>query len=167
MIRRSAETKDLIILVADRNMEASVQGVLSRRESLRIRQIDYDIRRHPEKDPGCRMSGVGFLQPFINQYAHAIIIFDLEGCGRDDDLVINIEHDIMADLNGAGWINNSEVIVIEPELDIWFWSDSPHVEEVLGWQTDGPSLSEWLIQRGFRNSNQIKPSRPKKRLKRY
>lgn len=164
MTRDSRKKKDLIILVADRNMEASVQGILSRRESLRVRPIECDIRRHPEKDPGCRVSGAGYLQPFINQYDHAIIIFDLEGCGRDEDSVLDIERDIMSDLTESGWGSNAAVIVIEPELDIWFWSDSPHVDEVLGWSSESQTLSDWLIQKGFRDVDQIKPSRPKEAL---
>jgi len=35
--------KDLVILVADKNMEYSVKGILSRPQALSIRQITFDI----------------------------------------------------------------------------------------------------------------------------
>jgi hypothetical protein len=160
----SAEKKDLLVLVADRNMEAAVEGILSRCKSLNIRKIEFDIRRHPEKDSGCRVSGVEYLKPFINQYNYAIIVFDLEGCGLYDKSVDDIECIIEDSLKKTGWDNNAAVIVIEPELDIWVWSDSPHVDEVLGWSSNPQSLSEWLVQHGLREKGQIKPARPKEAL---
>ena len=44
--------KDLIILVADKNMEFAVRGILTRLEALGIRDITYDLYVHPERDPG-------------------------------------------------------------------------------------------------------------------
>jgi len=73
--------RDLVVLVADRDMEAAIGGMLRRHASLGIRPVIPDIRRHPEKDCGCRTGGIEFLSPFVNQYDHALLMFDFEGCG--------------------------------------------------------------------------------------
>ncbi len=49
--------RDLIILAADGQMTAAMDGILSRGKSLRFRDVDYDIYAHPEKDPGCFLRG--------------------------------------------------------------------------------------------------------------
>jgi hypothetical protein len=62
-------------------MEAAVGGMMGRHASLGIRPVNLHIRRHPEKDCGCRTGGIEFLSPFANQYDHALLMFDFEGCG--------------------------------------------------------------------------------------
>ncbi|HIE01121.1 MAG TPA: hypothetical protein EYP59_12680 [Thiotrichaceae bacterium] len=110
--------KDLVILVADKNMEYAVKGLLSRPEALSIREISFDIFIHPYHDPGCLNEGHYFLQSALNQYRHALILFDREGCGREG--------------------------LTRQELEIWVWSDSPHVAEILGWKNKQPDLKTWL-----------------------
>ncbi len=156
--------KDLLVLVADRNMEAMLKGILTRNKSLDLRDFQFDIRRHPEKDPGCRVNGVGYLQPFVNQYNHALIIFDMEGCGCNHESVSDIEHEIGKNLKITGWNDKAAVIIIEPELEIWVWSDSPHVDEALGWDSNDTNCFDWLIEQGFIAEGQIKPDRPKEAL---
>jgi hypothetical protein len=51
------EQKELIALVADRNMEFALRGLLSRERSLRASVASYDVFVHPEKDPGCFLKG--------------------------------------------------------------------------------------------------------------
>ena len=55
--------KDLILLVADKNMEASLRGLLSRFQSRRFRQVAFDLYVHPERDPGCLLRAHDFLRP--------------------------------------------------------------------------------------------------------
>ena len=50
----NGEPKDLIILVADKNMEHTIKGLLARPPALGIRPLSFDIRVHPERDAGCR-----------------------------------------------------------------------------------------------------------------
>jgi hypothetical protein len=45
--------KDLVFLVADKNMEYTVRGLLSSPARLQIRAIKFDIRVHDKSDPGC------------------------------------------------------------------------------------------------------------------
>ncbi len=156
--------QDLLVLVADRNMEAAVSGVLSRRQSLGIRPIVADIQRHPEKDSGCRVAGVEFLSAFINQYERAVLMFDHEGCGQETLSPEDLEAELEQALAVAGWDNRAATVVLTPELDIWVWSDSPHVANVLGWAGREPGLRSWLSERGFLPDAEAKPPRPKEAL---
>ena len=155
--------RDLIVLVADRNMEAAINGVLSRHASLGIRPVTSDIRRHPEKDCGCRTGGVEFLSPFVNQYNHALLMFDFEGCGVESKTIQEIENEMEEALKDH-WGDRGSVVVIDPELDIWVWSESPHVDRVLGWADHRPDLRSWLAEQGYLLPEQKKPIRPKEAL---
>jgi hypothetical protein len=56
-------------------------------------------------------------------------------------------------------------IVLEPELEIWVWSDSPEVDAALGWKNRNPSLRVWLSQQGYLNPGAFKPERPKEAMR--
>ncbi len=62
-----------------------------------------------------------------------------------------------------GW---SDVIVIEPEVEAWVWSDSPHVDACLGWHGRQPSLRHWLMHEGLMEPGGIKPRDPKEAFRR-
>lgn len=156
--------QDLVLLVADKDTEMSVRGILARRETLGIRSVRYSVYVHPEHDPGCRLRAHQFLRSFVNLYHHALVIFDREGCGRDAASRDELESDLEMRLNKSGWGDRAAVVVADPELEAWVWSDSPHVDEVLGWMGRNPNLRLWLQQRGFLLANQLKPARPKEAM---
>ena len=123
--------KDLVVLVADSHQEHTVSTLLTRRpQSLGIQQmsIDLDILRHPEHDPGVFHKAGDFLSAFARRYQHALVLIDAEWGGFSAE---KIEEKIQDDLNENGWEGRSAVIVIDPELEIWVWSTSPHVPEVI------------------------------------
>ncbi len=151
---------DLLVLVSDRNTEAVVEGILSRPQSLRIRPIVSRILVHPEKDPGCRLHGHELLRIHHEAYRHAIMVFDREGSGADEMSREELEAECEQRLAGVGWKDRGSVIVLEPELEIWIWSDSPVVDEALNWKNRTPKLREWLLDRGFTFTSS-KPNRPK------
>lgn len=62
----------------------------------------------------------------------------------------------------SGWETRAAVVVPVPELEIWVWSDSPNVDEVLGWRGKNPSLRTWLKSEGLLNDVKSKPVEPKK-----
>ncbi len=155
--------KDLIVLVADKSMEEAVEGVLSRPPSLGIQSIRWEIFRHPEKDAGCRAHGIAFLEPHVRSYRHALLMFDREGCGDETTPVENLEEILRRDLRSI-WADRADVVIIEPELDIWVWSDSPRVDEIIGWPAGAPSLRPWLESKGFLPPGRTKPERPKEAL---
>jgi hypothetical protein len=158
--------KDLVILVPDRNTEAAVVGLLTRTRSLGIGAVDFDRFVHPERDPGCRLRPDSFLRSMTNRYLHALVIFDHEGAGAPDAPRDVLETDVEARLRASGWGDRARAVVIDPELETWVWSDSPHVEAVLGWEGRSVRVRDWLQTQGLLGRDQAKPSRPKEAMER-
>ena len=159
----SASPKDPVVLVADKNMEEGMRGLLSRHSALGIRPLSYDLYTHPHHDPGCLNDGAEFLRAFARRYHYALVMFDREGCGSAqprEDLVAVVQ----VALARSGWDGRSATIVLDPELEVWVWSDSPHVEEVLGWRGGEPGLRTWLQGWGYLQEGESKPARPKEAL---
>lgn len=160
----NALVRDLIVLVADRNMEATVTGILNHHQKLGMRPIQFDVQRHPETDAGCRSKGAQYLAAFAKQYRYAILMFDHEGCGREDVAPGILEQSITEELLAAGWQGSATAIVIVPELDVWVWSDSPNVDGILGWKGRSPKLRQWLMDERYLLAGNPKPVRPKEAL---
>jgi len=158
--------KDLVVLVADRDMESAVRGVLGRPEALGIRPLSVDFHAHPHRDPGCLREGHEFLRSFTNQYRHAIVMLDREGCGRQESARQELEDQIEERLFNNGWADRAAAIVLDPELEIWIWSDSPEVDNALGWSGRQPNLRNWLREQELLGDNEQKPARPKEALER-
>jgi hypothetical protein len=154
--------KDLVVLAADGQIESTIRGILTRRRSLQIRAINADVYVHPEKDPGCLLRGHDFLRVFYRQYEHALVLFDREGCGRQDHPREALEEQIEKQLATSGWDDRAAAVVLDPELEIWVWSDSPEVDQSLGWAGRQPSLADWLVSEGYLAEGQVKPNAPKK-----
>jgi hypothetical protein len=156
--------KDLVVLAADGQIGAALDGLLCRAKSLRFREVVSNIFVHPQKDPGCFFRGHDFLRPFCRQYRFALVVFDREGCGRQQLSREVLETEIEQRLAVSGWGNRAAAVAIDPELEAWVWSDSPEVDQVLGWSNRTPSLSVWLKSEGFRTEDEAKPRQPKRAL---
>ncbi len=157
-----AMRSDLVVLVADLDTESAIHGLLSRPDALGIRSIQTRIFRHPGRDPGCRAQSHEYLRSFCNQYAHALVIFDLEGSGRDKTPRSDLEREIEQRLSSNGWDSRAAALVIDPEIEVWIWSDSPHVADVCGWSGKVPTMHDWLNSNGFFPEGGSKPFPPKK-----
>ena len=157
---------DLIVLVADKNMASAVEGLLSRPEALEISAIQRDIYTHPERDPGCLRKSADFLKPFTSDYAHALVLLDRDGCGMDQLSRQELEQQVETQLDSGGWGDRAAAIVIDPELEAWVWSDSPHVSSILGWGDRTPDLQTWLQEEGFLSEGLQKPVKPKEAVER-
>lgn len=156
--------KDIVFLVPCHNIEFSLRGLLTRHESLGFRKLvdrDYDIRRHPKRDPGCLQDSHNFLRPFCSQYAYALVLFDRAGCGKDYLSKDRLEKMVEEQLAVNGWGDRAAAIVFDPELEVWVWSESPHVDDVLGWKGKQPDLTTWLVEQGFKKEGAAKPLQPK------
>ena len=153
--------KDLVVLTPDKNWEAALQGIFSRHRSLGIRQITAETLRHPGKDPGCVNEGIKFLSDYSEQYRYGLLMFDHEGCGREQARPQDLQTELDQEFTRSAWGNRAKTVVLSPELEAWVWSDSLHVDDAAGWKNRQPSLRNWLIQRGWLQQGAIKPARPK------
>jgi len=160
----SGDPLDLLVLVADADIEETMKGLLGNPGRLGIRPIRWHIRRHVDRDPGCARRSVEFLRPFRNQYTHALVVFDHEGSGREAEARAELEQVLEGELARSGWrVDAARVIVLEPEVEAWVWSPSPHVATALGW-SDWESLRQWLVSRALLDPQAIKPARPKEAM---
>jgi hypothetical protein len=158
--------RDLAVLVADKNMEFALGGLLTRHRSMGIRPVTFTIYRHPERDPGCFRFAHDLMRSSSSNHAHALVMFDREGCGREDLTRGELEQKVEARLAQNGWNDRAVAIVLDPELEVWVWSDSPHVDAALGWEGQHQSLRTWLVQNGFANTQREKPMHPKEAVER-
>jgi len=158
--------KDLVVLVADKDIEFTLKGLFSRSNSFHIQDIsqNYDIFVHPQRDPGCYKGCVDFLRPFTKEYKYALVCFDHEGSGQEKRSREEIENELEKHLRDSGWEERVSVVLFEPELEIWVWGDSPQIEKILGWEDQNPNLRTWLIQNNFLQEPELKPPRPKEAM---
>ena len=160
-MRVGAEPSKLIVLAADKHIAASLEVLIGqRRADLGIRPISFDVRRHPESDPGCRTKAVEFLRPLVNQYRRALVVFDHQGCGSKAPRE-KIQQEVEFALERNGWQGRSKAIVIAPELVSWVWSPTGDVAYALGWGRDFDPLRAWLEDTGLWPGHQSKPTDPK------
>jgi len=152
---------DLVILVPDKNMEHGISGLLGRPQAMGIHRITSKIYTHMYRDPGCLRESHDFLRSFIKRYRYALVLFDRHGCGKDDSPVGCLEEEVRSRLSRCGWNDRADVVILDPELESWVWSDSLKVDECLGWSGRNPGLREWLRQENLWQVGEIKPKDPK------
>lgn len=157
------QSERLVVLVADRDMEEALKKVLQRPESLGMRPVPFECRRHPNRDGGCRANATEFLRSFQRRFSHALVVFDREGSGSSATRT-EIEHQLEFELARSGWQTRGKAIVIDPELETWLWSDSPSVLNGLGWNGEYAELKSWLEEQGLWDRSSAKPHRPKTAL---
>ena len=150
---RTAEQgrKDLIVLVADNQQKRTVATLLTKRpRSLDIQEIpidiDSDMLSHPNRDPGVFHGARDFLSIFAQRYEYALVLIDAEWSGSPETAEA-IEAKIQNDLNRNDWKGRSAVVAIDPELEIWVWSQSRHVPELFG--TDWETIKDLGNQTGY------------------
>jgi hypothetical protein len=100
------------------------------------------------------------LRALRGNYRKALVVFDREGSGGGKSSRQELERGVEESLT-ADWGENAVAIVMDPELESWFWSVSPHVTKVLGWSQEKGKLRSWLLAKGFLEGSAIKPARPK------
>ena len=154
-------TIDLLCLVADKNMEAAVSGLLSRPRALGIRPIARELIVHPEHDPGCFHNGVEFLHGLRSRAEHALVLLDLAWQGVPAESATELESQFENNLARAGMRDWARAVVIEPELEAWVFGRSKHVPTTLGWQGKYAGLREALASQGLWPSGEVKPPDPK------
>ena len=128
---------DLIVLVADADAEWALRTLLEQRsESLGIRPLRYEVRRHPGHDPGVFREAPAFLRAYVQRADYALVLLDRAGSGVEHRLAAQeMEGELEERLKRNGWSGlppRAAAIVLDPELEVWVWTRSPHVAEVLG-----------------------------------
>ena len=124
--------KDLVALVADKHIGTTLRVLLERRRrSLNLRPISFDVFPHEDSDPGVLRGAPEFLRRFLQTHRYALAVLDVEFSGSPGPRQ-RLEGEIQQRLDGRGWQGRSRVIAIDPELEAWVWSDSPHVPRILG-----------------------------------
>lgn len=151
---------DLVVLVADTEIKVVVDALLGRPKSIGTRRILWKTYTEQYHDPCCAKEGVKYLSGLKNEFRHALLIFDYEGCG-----ITNItSQELQADLNKElkkDWGCRAYTVILIPELEAWVWSDSPHVDDILGWKNEPISLRDWLKNKKWISERKSKPDRPK------
>ena len=157
--------KDLVCVVADRQIEATISALLDHRtHALGIRPITKEMLRHPEKDSGCYWRPTDLLRGYRNQVKRALIILDLDWDGAPAASGAELEFQIEDRLSREGMGGWAVPVVIEPELEAWVFSTSRNVDNVLGWQDRSPALREALETHGLWRPGEPKPADPKAAL---
>ena len=155
--------KDLVILVPDKNTQFALRGALNRPDALGTRPITHEFRPHPGRDGGVRTTGVEVLARERARFSHALLLFDLEGSGaQEQQTAQDLEGELDEKLS-FHWGPHAKAIVIEPELDIWLWGADNTLREVLQWPQAG-TIRDWLQGQGFVFDANAKPVRPKEAL---
>ncbi len=155
--------KELIALVADKSMKVSLEALLRRHRALKMRKLhptQRDIVVQSNFDAGVFLAGPEFLRTQQKRYRYGLVMCDRHGCGRESLTREELEVQMEERLGQAGWQGRAAAIVIDPELEVWLWVDSPHLDEILGWRGRQPPLRDWLRSQGYLEEGQVKPRRP-------
>lgn len=152
---------DLVVLIPDQGIRSSIQKILERHHSIGIGPLSFQTFVHVARDPGCFLESHDFLRIYTRQSRHALVLFDRDGCGQEHRARNELEADVDQRLAASGWDDRAATIVLDPELEAWVWSESPHVERVLGWEDRVPDLRSWLREKGYLQGTNTKPNQPK------
>jgi hypothetical protein len=153
--------KDLLVVAADKSMQQALKGLLARPQALGIREVEVDIYYHPQHDPACALRGVEFMSDWSDQYHHGLLMFDHEGSGREQTHPQELQKTLNEDFANSAWGERAKTVILCPELEVWVWSDSPHVSRVAGWGNGNRQLRSWLIEQEYLQEGESKPTRPK------
>ena len=164
--------RDIVFLVADKNMEEVFAAFLGRENahrSLGCGEFRFDrkldLHRHPRKDPGVYNEAHVFLEPFRDKYHCAVVVMDADWEGSPG--AESIAEAISANMDGK-W-DRFAVIIIDPELECWIWVSHrgaktvevhPAVVEAFRYNNN-PPLHELLQTNDNWDGERNKPVRPK------
>lgn len=156
------ERPELVVLVADLDIEQAVKGLLDRRtEALRIRRVRHKLVRDTMAghDGGTFKRANSVLEPFSSDAAcRALVLFDRAWDGAPSNDAKCLAADVEQRL-APTWGDRARCVVLDPEIEVWVFSDSPHVDRTLGFAEE--QLRPWLRDRGLWRDGQPKPSDPK------
>ena len=106
------------------------------------------------------------LRGYQATHRHAVVVLDYEfGHQMEPDKVVS---SIQRNMVQAGWAETLfEVVLIQPELEVWIWQDNPLVQEVFYRRLKAaererlPALRKWLCDEQQWPDGMLKPPNPK------
>ena len=156
---------DLAIHVADNSMDKSLKAFFERPDWPEVLDcarfsIDptnpEDIFRIPKyKDHGVWKNAAKNLANHFGRFERTVIILDEHFDPSPG--AAQIRADVEKDMLAAGWPReNFEVIVIQPMMEAWLWTDDDSVATAFGIASFAP-LRNQFIERGLWNFGEWKP----------
>ena len=101
------------------------------------------------------------LRTYRGRAEHALIVLDYAWGGVPAASGTDLECWIEDKLGREDMVHWAVPVVIEPELEAWVFSKSPHVDTVLGWADRSPDLRAALKKRDLWKPEDPKPADPK------
>ena len=151
-------SKDLLALLPDSHMRAVFDVVLSRPRDLGIQPITYDVHVHPHRDSGVRCQGAAFVRARARDYRRFVLAFDREHYGtKDPPLAEALSKAVGEQFAHMDLADRAVALVLDPELEVWAWSDLADVARPMGWSSPN-ALKQWLVT----NDIEWPPSDPKR-----
>ena len=83
MGKQQNNLRDLVVLVAVKDMEQAIRQLLRRPTSLGISTPTFEVYTHPDHDGGCRMASHDLLRALASQFRFALVLFDHEGSAAE------------------------------------------------------------------------------------
>lgn len=152
---------ELVVLAADLDIEQTVKGLLARPQALRIRPVRSQLVRDTMAghDGGTFKRAHDVLEPFSSDsLCRALVLFDRAWDGAPSRDAKRLAEDVERRL-APMWGERARCVVLDPEIEVWVFSDSPHVDRTLGF-AEG-QLRTWLREKGQWPADQLKPGDPK------
>lgn len=163
--------RDCFFLVADKDMQYALKGLFERQGfhlSIGCHPFAFDLtidsRKAAYHDPDIHKNAARYTRPIQATHRHLVVMVDNDFDGSPGKVAIRDK--ISDDLIRSGWQEDAfAVIVIDPELEIWLWQESPHLDAALEFDParfDAMSLRAWLAGRQLWLPGEEKPREPKK-----
>ncbi|MEQ4702633.1 MULTISPECIES: methylation-associated defense system protein MAD4 [Providencia] len=163
--------RDIVFLVADGEMQATVEGFFENPAfdtRLQCARFEFDTKqdliKHPRKDPGIYQDGHNLLKSYVETHKFAVVMVDF---AFNDNLQTmdyqQFRETIRTNMYTAGWQDDRFIVMaINPELEVLMWqSDTRRVEPIFDYPGESGSLRAWLQARHLWNADALKPADPK------
>lgn len=152
---------ELVVLAADLDIEQAVMGLFTRPHALKIRPVLPKFVRDPMAghDGGTFKRAHIVLESYCSDpLCRALVLFDRAWDGAPSSDAKRLAEDVEQRL-APMWGDRARCVVLDPEIEAWVFSDSPHVDKTLGF-AEG-QLRTWLRDQGQWPAGKPKPGDPK------
>ncbi len=163
--------RDIVFLVADGEMQATVEGFFENEafdQRLQCARFEFDTKqdliKHPRKDAGVYQDGHNLLKSYMGTHQYAVVMVDF---AFNDNLEImdygQFCDNMKAKMKKSGWPEERFLIMaINPELEVLMWqADTRRIEPIFNFQGESGGLRAWLQERNLWEIGLPKPQDPK------